>query len=67
MDMKTGITNSIIKGREEATLKRVERVEMRWGAKLATAICGGEGATGLEKGKKQTFTLESPHRADESP
>lgn len=62
-DLKIGRTNSTTKCREEATLKRAGSAEMQWGAKS----CRTEGAADSEKGKKQTVTLGSLHREDESP
>ena len=49
-----------------ATPKRVGRVEVQWEPKWTQAIHGREGARGTEKGKKQTITLGSAKRKDES-
>ena len=68
-DLKTGRTNSTTKGREEATLKKVERVKMWSGSERDHGQPWGDGAGGAEKGEKQTFTPGSPqmNREDEPP
>ena len=56
IDLKTGRTNSTTKGREEATLKKVGRVEMQFGREIDLGHYNGKGATVLEKGKRETST-----------
>ena len=52
MDLKTGRTNSINKGREEATSKKAKSVEMWFGTKADHGYCGGEGAVVMVKGER---------------
>lgn len=54
--MKSDRTNSITKGREEATLKKIGRMKM-WFGNETVAIHGGEGAEGGKKGKKSIILL----------
>lgn len=64
IDPETGRTNSTTKGKEEAILKRVERVEIPLEIKPRMSM-GGRDIMGMERGKKQTLPLGSPHGEDE--
>lgn len=52
-DWKAGRTNSTTKGREEV---KVRRAKTQSESKRDLATCGGEGAGGTKKGRKQIFT-----------
>lgn len=52
-DLKTGKTNSIANGREEATLKSIGKVEIWWGVKRILANCDEKEVRGMEKDKNR--------------
>lgn len=64
---KTSRTNCTTKGRKETASKKVERTETLLGTKEPWAIQRRERSAGKEKEEKQTLTLGSPYREEESP
>lgn len=62
MDLKTGRTYFTTKGREEAILKKLGSMEIKFGKKMNHGCYSGEGAAVAEKGERQTNTEGSAWR-----